>query len=122
MNGMNAAQGERFASLCPADTDPAEAFMASLNTELTRIFVANVSGSVADARIWHVPAGGAVADQYALFYDVEIAAGETLQVFADAPSSGIQMKEGETLHVRSSAASALAFNVYGVVSSIAPGV
>ncbi len=119
--GNTSAQGSRLASLCPTTTSPELAFTAEMPTEVTRLYAANVTGGAVTMRLWHVEAGDSVADKYALLYDYSIAAGETLQLFADAPNSGIKLEEGDELHVRSASANALAFNFYGVTASIAPG-
>lgn len=115
------AQGSRLASLRPLSGDDEMLFEATLDTEATRIFVTNVGGAATDMRLHHVADGDNPDQENALFYDYSIDTGQTLQVFADALNSGIQMKEGESLWVRSGVGGNLTFNVYGVTASIAPG-
>lgn len=122
MYGASSGQGSRVASLCPSGTSPVLAFTATMDTELTRLFATNVSGGAATLRVHHVVDGDVVANANALFYDYALAAGTTLQVFAEAINSGIQMKAGDELHVRSSVADAIAFNIYGVTASQAPAI
>ncbi len=121
MYGASAAQGSRLASVLPGTTADTLLFTATMDTEVTRLFVCNVSGGAAVMDLYHVDDGGIVAAACALFFNQSIAAGATLQVFADAPNSGIQLKAGDELWGNSSVASALAFNLYGVTASIAPG-
>lgn len=120
---IEAAQGSRLAALCPADTDEAVAFTATLATEVTRLYVTNLSNGALTFRIWHVEAddAGLVSNEYALFYDKALPAHDTFELFADAPNSGIQLKEGDEIWVQSSSADEIAFNLYGVTASIAPG-
>jgi hypothetical protein len=119
---IGAAQGSRIASLRPLSGSDELLFTATLDTEVTRIFVANVDPSTSNFRLHHVVAGGTITQENALFYDVLIApASAPLQVIADAANSGIQLKTGDTLWVRSSTGGRLSINVYGVTTSIAPG-
>jgi|SRR5262245_21324610 len=118
---INAAQGSRLVSLCPSGTGEVEAFAATLDTEVTRLFVCNVTASPVNIRVWHVDAGDVVAAKYALFYDYPIAAGTTLQLISEADNSGVQLKTGDEIHVQASTADALAINIYGVTAAIAPG-
>lgn len=120
MAGMQ-AQGERLASLRPLTGSDELLFTTTLDTEVTRLFITNVDASDADMRLHHVAAGDAVSQDNALYYDFTVATGTTLQIFADAPNSGIQLKEGDALWVRSSTGGRLAFNMYGVTASQYPG-
>lgn len=117
---VDAAQGERFFSVIPDGTGDVLAFTATLDTEMTRLYVCNTSSGALTFRLHHVDAGGSVSLGNALFYDKSIPANDTEQVFADATNSGIQLKAGEMIYVRASSADLLAFNGYGVTASIAP--
>lgn len=118
---IEAAQGSRLASVLPTNTSDTTAFTATLDTEVTRMFVTNLTGGALTFRVHHVPSGQAVANQYALYYDHALAANDTFELFSDATNSGIQLKEGDFLSVRSSSGNGIAFNMYGVTASIAPG-
>lgn len=120
MYGASAAQGSRLASVLPGTTADTLLFTATMDTEVTRIFVCNVSGGAAAADLYHVQAGATLSLADAIFFNKSVAAGDTLQVFADATNSGIQLKAGDELWC-AGPANALAFNVYGVTASIAPG-
>lgn len=119
----DAAQGSRLASLRPLTGGDELLFTATLDTEVTRLFVANVDPAASSMRLHHVVAGGSVSQDNALVFDLVVApASEPVQIFADTANAGIQLKAGDTLWVRSSTGGRLAFNLYGVTASIAPGV
>lgn len=118
MAGLNAL-GSRLAVLRPANTTAATIFTASLNTEITKIFVANVTAGTLTFRVFHGASGDSYDEDTALYYDVAIDANATVEIFADTPNGGIMMQEGEILGVRSSSGNGLNFSVYGVVAPIA---
>jgi hypothetical protein len=119
---VEAAQGSRIALLRPANTNAALAFTTTMDTEVTRVFVCNSAASARSFRLYHVLAGASVGLDYALFYDKAVAANDTFEFYGLSTNGGIQLKEGDTLHVRSSNADDLTFHVYGVTASIAPGI
>ena len=114
-----AAQGLRLASVRPATAADTTAFTAFIDTEITRLFICNTSALARTFRLFHVPAGGAAGLDNALFYDKAVAANDVFNLASDAPNSGIQLKPGDTLGVRSSNANDLAFQVYGVTGRVA---
>lgn len=113
------AQGSRLAVLRPADTNPATIFTASLNTEITKIFVANVTNGALTFRLFHGLAGDSYDQDNALYYDVSVAANTTMVLEGMTPNGGIMMQPDETLGVRSSSGDGLNFSVYGVTAPIA---
>lgn len=117
---LSAAQGSRLASVRPANTSDTLAFTATLDTEVTRVYVCNTSANARTFRLHHVNAGGSVSLDNALYYDKALAANDSFELFSDAPNSGLQLKTGDMLYVRSSNANDLAFNIYGVTADIAP--
>lgn len=117
---INAAQGSRLFWNRPADTAEHTAFTATLQTEVTKLFVTNNTGGALTFRLWHVPAGGSAGLDNALFYDKSVAANDTYIFGGDTPNGGIHMDEGDFLVVRSSSGNGLGFNGYGVTASIAP--
>lgn len=121
MYGSSAAQGSRIASVLPGTTADTLLFTATMDTEVTRMYVANVSGGAALMDLYHVADGDTLSVGEALYFNKSIAVGDTFVLFSDAPNSGIQLKAGDTLWGASSVASALAFNIYGATASIAPG-
>jgi len=120
MTSLN-AQGSRLAVSRPSGTSAVTAFTATLATEITRIFVCNTSGSSKTFRLFHGESGDTFDEENALFWDVSVGADTTYEVFADSPNSGLALREGDILGVRSSAANGLTFSIYGVTASIAPG-
>lgn len=118
---VEAGQGSRLASLCPGDTAANLAFTATLDTEITRLLVTNLTAGALTFRIWHVAAADSPTQppESALYYDHAVAANDTFELRSDATNSGIQLKVDDELWIRSSSASALAFNLYGVTASIA---
>lgn len=116
---VQAAQGLRLASVRPANTADTTAFTAFIDTEIMRVVVCNTSAVARTFRLFHVPSGGAAGLDNALFYDKQIAANDTFSLTSDAPNSGIQLKPGDMLGVRSSNANDLAFQVYGVTGRVA---
>jgi hypothetical protein len=115
------AQGSRLFSSRPvlAATDTL-AFTATLDTEITRIFVTNNTAVADTYRIHHVDAGGAPSLDNGLYYDQTLAGKTTATVFADAPNSGIKLAPGDMIYVRAATGGAIAFNAYGVTANIAP--
>lgn len=119
---VQAAQGLRLASVRPLTTADALAFTTFIDTEVTRALVVNNTASPVAFRLYHVPAGGAAGLDNALFYDKSVAANDTFIFASDANNSGVQLKEGDTIVVRSATGGALGFQIYGVTASIAQGV
>lgn len=117
---IDAAQGSRLFSVRPANTSDTDAFEATLQTELTKLFVCNNTGGALTFRLHHVLAGGSASLDNALYYDKSVAANDTLIFGGDTPNGGIHMAEGDKLVVRSSSGNGLAFNGYGVTATIAP--
>jgi hypothetical protein len=118
MAGLNAL-GSRLAVLRPTDTTAATIFTASLNTEITKIFVANVTSGALTFRLFHGASGDSYDQDNALYYDVNVAANATMVLEGMSPNCGIMMQPDEILGVRSSAGNGLNFSVYGVTAPIA---
>jgi hypothetical protein len=121
MQTLGGAQGSRLASHRPASGDDEELFRATIQTEVTRIFVTNVDAAAATFRLHHCEEGDAPDQENALFFDVNVEPGTTVQIISEAAHSGIHLKEGDTLDVRVSTGGRLTFNAYGITASIAPG-
>ena len=114
------ARGLRLASSLPGSTSDVLAFTATIDTEIKRVFVCNVSAASATFRIHHVGVSESVSATNALYYDKTLASNETFEFSANT-DDGIQLKPDESVYVRSSVASALSFNIYGVTADLAPG-
>ncbi len=115
------AQGSRLFRSRPTNTTDVLAFTASVGTEITRLLVCNNTGSAATFRVYHLPTGvSASALDYALWYDVSVAANTTFLFGGDGGNAGIHLEEGESIVVRSGTGNSLGFHAYGVTASIAP--
>jgi len=115
MNGY--APGNLLAQSRLADTNAATLYTASIKTEITRIIIANTTGSAATFRLFHDQGGSTYDESNALIYDFSIASGaffDSLQSFNTG--NGITLVPTDTLGIRSGTGNALTFNVYGVLS------
>lgn len=119
---MEGAQGSRLFRARQNDTNNATVFTASLPTEITRILVANTTGSAATFRLFHVAVGGTADQTSALYYDVSVPANTTFAFGGDTNNGGIHLEEGETIVFREGTANALTIHGYGVTASVAPEV
>lgn len=114
---MTFASGSRLAKVSPAATTNTLAFTATIDTEITRVFVANRTASAITFRLSHVVVGGTLADSDALYYDVSVAANTTLDIKSETQGGGIHLEPGDMLYVRASAVN-MNFQIYGVTSDI----
>ena len=115
MNGY--APGNLLAQSRPSDTNAATLYTATIKTEITRIIIANTTGSAATFRLFHDQGGSTYDESNALIYDFSIASGaffDSLQSFNTG--NGITLVPTDTLGIRSGTGNALTFNVYGVLS------
>lgn len=120
---IDGAQGSRLNTVIrPATTGETVAFVATLDTEITRVFVCNNTAGAVAFRLYHVPEGGVAGLDNALYYDKAVAANDTFTLGGDTNNGGIQLKTGESIVVRTATSNALGFHLYGVTASIAPGV
>jgi hypothetical protein len=106
-----AVNGSQLGQLRPANTTAASVYSpaASIETRVTAITVCNTSGAAATFRIFHDDNGTTYDQTTALYYDVPIAADDTvtLEVF-------ILMNDATgNLAVRTSVNDALTFTAYG---------
>ncbi len=75
---------------------------------LSRILIANVSGSTATFRIAITPSGVTLATQHYIAYDISLAAGDAINM-----PIGAGMEEGDFISVRTSTGSAITFAAFG---------
>lgn len=113
------ALGSLLAQTRPDNTNVQQVFQATLNTEVMLVNVANVSASPATFRLFHNDTVATFDEASALYWNVNIAAGESFQFAAPAPGSGIQVQETGFIAVRSSVANALNFTLYGITERAA---
>ena len=110
------APSSLLAQVRPSNTTAATAFTATLRTEITRVLVANTTGSAATFRLFHDDDGSTYDETTALIWDNSIATGAYVDLQAYLDGSGITLMPSGTLGVRSGTGSALTFSVYGTVA------
>tara|TARA_B100000989_G_C19359720_1_gene392713 strand:- start:50 stop:394 length:345 start_codon:yes stop_codon:yes gene_type:complete len=111
------AQGSQLAQTRPSGTSAAAAFTATVPTEITRIFIANTTGSTAAFSIFHDDDGSTFDQTTALFSGVSIN-GNTTTEFSCNPGAGIQMRPDGKLAVQTDTGSALTFSIYGITAQV----
>ncbi len=117
MTNIN-AQGSRLAQTRPADTNAATAFTATINTEVTRVTVCNVTSSATTFRLFHAEDAESLNEDTALYWDVALAANTTIDILSESNNAGITLKATDKLGVRSGTADAVNFTVYGVTAAV----
>lgn len=116
------AQGELLGQLRPANTTAATIFTADeLRVEITLILACPRSGTTGatDIDIYHDDDGSTYDDDSIIFAGQVSDNGNSLVFQAQHPGSGIMVKPGGTLGVKTSVASEINFLVYGITESIA---
>lgn len=91
-----------------------------LPVEITRIVVCNVDGTAGSVRIFHDDAGSTFDQTTALYYDLPVAANETITIEAAHAGSGFRIAPGGQLGVQSSVGNRYTYTAYGVGADIAP--
>jgi len=114
------AAGQLLAQSRPTVNTATTLFRASLRTEVTRINVCNVDSSVRTFRIFHADTNTSSPNYtapVALYWDMTVPVGGTVELMAQAPYTGITIQKGGNLGIRTDTSSALVFSAYGVVQS-----
>ena len=114
---MNAS-GQQIAQSRPSDTSAVSVYTASILTEITKIVICNTTGSGATFRIFHDDDGSTFDQTTALYYDTAIGANATTVIDAQ-PNSGLMVRNGGQIAVRSGTGNALNFTLYGVTANLA---
>jgi len=109
------AAGFLAGQLRPANTTAATLYTATLKSEITRILIANTTGSAATFRLFHDDDGTTMDETTALVWDNSIAAGAYVDLQAYLDGAGITIAAGGSLGCRSGTGNALTFSVYAVV-------
>ena len=107
--------GTLLAQTRPANTTAATAYTASIQTEITRILVANTTVLAATFRLFHDDDGTTYDQTTALYYDESIAANTTKVINMEAQGCGLFVAKSGTIGVRTGTADALTFSLYGRV-------
>ena len=109
------AAGFLAGQLRPSNTTAAPLYTATLKSEVTRILIANTTGSAATFRLFHDDDGTTMDETTALVWDNSIAAGAYVDLQAYLDGAGITIAAGGSLGCRSGTGNALTFSVYAVV-------
>lgn len=114
------AQGVRLGSLRPGDLNNATVFTGKARvTEITRIHVCNTGAGAATFRLFHDDAGVPTFDETtALYWDKNVPAGDVVVIEAQSENSGIMVKKGGQIGVRTNTADDLTFTLYGVPAAL----
>ena len=115
------AAGQLLAQSRPTVNTATTLFRATLRTEVTRINVCNVDSAVRTFRIFHDDtntSGPSYAAPTAIYWDMTVPVGGVVAITADGQNTGITIKKGGNLGIRTDTASGLTFSAYGVVQSI----
>ena len=112
------AKGSQLAQIRPS-ASASTALVTTLRTEVTQIVVCNTTSSPATFSIYHDDDGTTYDATTALFFSAPIEGNTTVQVISDAIGSGLMMKRGAALGVKSSVNLALTYTVYGVTEEVA---
>jgi len=109
------AAGFLAGQLRPANTTAATLYTATLKSEVTRILIANTTGSAATFRLFHDDDGTTMDETTALVWDNSVASGAYVDLQAYLDGAGITIAAGGSLGCRSGTGNALTFSVYAVV-------
>ena len=110
------APGFLLAQSRPSNTTAATLYTAGMKTEVTRIIIANTTGSAATFRLFHDDDGTTMDETTALIWDNSIATANYVDI--QAYLYGITIAAGGSLGIRSGTGSALTFSAYGIVSGV----
>jgi len=109
------AAGFLAGQLRPSNTTAATLYTATLKSEVTRILIANTTGSAATFRLFHDDDGTTMDETTAIVWDNSIAAGAYVDLQAYLDQAAITISAGGSLGCRSGTGSALTFSAYAVV-------
>lgn len=105
----------------PNGTSALSLYDASLITEVTKIIVANVTGTDTTFSLYHDDDGSTYDENSALFFSVPIEGNTTVMLTADTLNGGITLSPGGSLGHQSGTANALTFSAYGTTQQTSKG-
>ena len=111
---MSTVNGAQLAQLRPSGTTTTTLFSASLRTEVTCIFIANTTTNTCAMSLYHDDDGSTFDETTALYFSKSVAANDTVKIEANSPGSGITVRAGGKIGVKSGVANALTFSLYGI--------
>ena len=110
--------GALLAQARPGGTSAVEAYVApaAQRVEVTRIVVANTTGSAVAMSLFHDDAGGdTFTAATALYFAKSVPANDSIVIAADAVGTGFPLSAGGQIGIQTATADALTFSVYGVI-------
>jgi hypothetical protein len=115
---LSFASGSQLAQSRPSGTSAVSVFTASMVTEVTKIVIANTTGSAADAYIFHDDDGSTFDQSTALIYNKSVPANDYITLEAGAIGGGLFVSDGGEIGVQTDTGSALTFTLYGITQDI----
>ena len=112
------APGFLLAQSRPSNTTAATLYTAGMKTEVTRIIIANTTGSAATFRLFHDDDATTMDETTALIWDNSIATANYVDIQAYLDGAGITIAAGGSIGIRSGTGNALTFSAYGIVSGV----
>lgn len=114
------AQGEQLAQLRPSVTTPVTLFTASeLRVEVTLLVICNHTGGAVAVNVYHDD-DGTTYDSTTMLVDRSVLQDDPEFAFqAQHPGSGIHIKPGGSIGVRTATADDVTFTLYGVTETLA---
>ena len=109
------ASGFQIAQSRPSGTSATSVYTASMRTEITRIVVANTTGSAANYSLYHDDDGSTFDQTTALYYTVSLAANTSVELIGAA--AGLFVSKSGQIAVQTGTGSALTFTIYGVTET-----
>ena len=108
------APGYQVFQSLPSTVTDVTAFTAVVRTEITTLFMANVTATAATVRVYHDDDGSTMSTATALLYNVSIPANTTIVLEAAELYGGINISPSGTVGIGVGTASAINFTAYGV--------
>ena len=109
------APGSQLAQSRPSGTTAVTAYTnANVRTEISRIYIANTTGSSAAFSLYHDDDGTTYSEATAIAFSAPIAANTVVSFGFEAVGGGITVAPGGSLGVKTGTANAITFTVYGV--------
>jgi hypothetical protein len=114
------AEGSLLAQARPNNTTDNVVFTGGeLATEVMLIIIANNTAGAIAVRLYHDDAAAGFGIGNALYYDKAVPANDSLIFQAQGQGSGLFVKKGGLIGMRSATANALTVSVYGITAQAA---
>ena len=111
---MKFASGSQLAQSRPAGTTAVNAFTATLLTEITRIVVANTTGTAAAMSIYHDDDGSTFDATSALYEAKNVPANDSIEIKSESIGGGLMVAASGQIGIKTGTGNALTFTIYGI--------